>query len=131
MENVIVNIAENLIGSSFTFIGLIFTSLGIILNIKENWKIKQLQKSDSFDRFILNNVLCVVCVLLFILVSFAIIIAKYFDIKILFWSIFVIYALLFMIVCYLIVNIVFKYYKLILLAKNDDKPILSINKDDE
>lgn len=64
MEKEIIDIIKSLIGGNLAFIGLIFTSLGIILSIKDNWKTKALRKSKEFHDFLSLNVWCVILTIL-------------------------------------------------------------------
>lgn len=124
MEKDIVDILKNLIGGNLAFIGLIFTSLGIIFSFKDNWKTKSLKRSPEFTKFINSHIASVIIVVVLFLISFIIII--FHNNKVLFWSLFLIYTILTLYLCGLIIRIAFKYKSLIELLKDNSKPILSI-----
>lgn len=127
MEKEIIEIVKSLIGGNLTFIGLIFTSLGIILSIKDNWKTKILRKSEEFNNFLSLNVWCIILtILLFILSCLIIIFQNYY---LTFWILFVVYMLFILILFYFIIKIILRYRSLILLLNDDKKPELSIQAD--
>lgn len=127
MEKEIIEIVKSLIGGNLTFIGLIFTSLGIILSIKDNWKTKTLRKSEEFNDFLSLNVWCVILtILLFALSCLIIIFQKY---CVVFWVLFIVYMLFILILFYFIIKIILRYRSLILLLNDDKKPELSIHSD--
>ena len=127
MEKEIIEIVKSLLGGNLTFIGLIFTSLGIILSIKDNWKTKILRKSNEFNNFLSLNVWCVILtILLFILSCLIIIFQNYY---LTFWILFVAYMLFILILFYFIIKIILRYRSLILLLNDDKKPELSIQAD--
>lgn len=127
MEKEIIEIVKSLLGGNLTFIGLIFTSLGIILSIKDNWKTKILRKSKEFHDFLSLNVWCVILtILLFVFACLIVIFQKY---LIVFWILFVAYMLFILILFYFIIKIILRYRSLILLLNDDKKPELSIQAD--
>lgn len=127
MEKEIIDIIKSLIGGNLTFIGLIFTSLGIILSIKDNWKTKTLRKSEEFNIFLSLNVWCVILtILLFVLACLIVIFQKY---LIVFWILFAVYMLFMLILFCCIIKIILRYRSLILLLSDDKKPELSIPSD--
>lgn len=127
MEKEIIEIVKSLIGGNLTFIGLIFTSLGIILSIKDNWKTKTLRKSKEFHDFLSLNVWCVILtILLFVLAYLIVIFQKY---LIVFWILFAVHMLFMLILFYCIIKIILRYRSLILLLSDDKKPELSIQAD--
>ncbi len=126
MEQDIIDIVRNLMSGTLAFIGLIFTSLGIILNIKDNWKTKRLRKSDEFIHFISMNVWCVVYAVLLLLLSFVIIFCK--EYKAVFWIVSIFYGVVLLLIMMLLLKIILKYKLLIILLNDDTKPELSIEK---
>lgn len=129
MEQNIIDIVKNLMSGTLTFIGLIFTSLGIILNIKDNWKTKQLRKSDEFINFITMNVWCIIYAILLLFISFIIIFCK--EYKIIFWIASAIYGVIILLIIALLIKIILRYKLLIMLLNDDTKPELSIEKSNE
>lgn len=126
MEQDIIDIVRNLMSGTLAFIGLIFTSLGIILNIKDNWKTKRLRKSDEFIHFISMNVCCVVYAVVLLLLSFVIIFCKEYKVVFLVFS--TLYGVVLLLIMILLVKIVLRYKSLIVLLNDDTKPELSIEK---
>ena len=126
MEQDIIDIVRNLMSGTLAFIGLIFTSLGIILNIKDNWKTKRLRKSDEFIHFISMNVCCVVYAVVLLLLSFVIIFCKEYKVVFLVFS--TLYGVVLLLIMILLVKIVLRYKSLIILLNDDTKPELSIEK---
>lgn len=126
MEQDIIDIVRNLMSGTLAFIGLIFTSLGIILNIKDNWKTKRLRKSDEFIHFISMNVCCVVYAVVLLLLSFVIIFCK--EYKVVFWVFSTLYGVVLLLIMIQLVKIVLRYKSLIILLNDDTKPELSIEK---
>lgn len=56
MEELIIKISEQMIGTSITFVGLLFTSLSILMTLKDdNWKIKRLKQTNQFKKFVSLN----------------------------------------------------------------------------
>ncbi|EAI4317369.1 hypothetical protein A0X14_06840 [Campylobacter coli] len=128
MEKEIIDIIKSLISGNLTFIGLIFTSLGIIFSFKDNWKTKSLKKSNEFSQFINSHIISIIVVIALFLISFVIILFD--NNKVLFYLLLLIYGILILCLCYLIVKIAFRYKSLIELLKDDSKPILSIEAHD-
>lgn len=127
MEKEIIDIIKSLIGGNLAFIGLIFTSLGIILSIKDNWKTKTLRKSEEFNNFLSLNVWCVILtILLFVFACLIVIFQKY---LIVFWILFAVHMLFMLILFCCIIKIILRYRSLILLLNDDKKPELSIQAD--
>lgn len=129
MEQDIIDIVKNLMSGTLTLIGLMFASLGIILNIKDNWKTKRLRKSDEFINFLTINVWCVICAVLLLFLSFAIILCK--EYKIILWITLIIYVVIFLLIVILLIKIILRYKLLIMLLNNNTKPELSIEKSSE
>lgn len=127
MEKEIIEIVKSLLSGNLTFIGLIFTSLGIILSIKDNWKTKTLRKSEEFNNFLSLNVWCVILTILLCILSCLIIIFQNYYLT--FWILFVAYMLFILILFYFIIKIILRYRSLILLLNDDKKPELSIQAD--
>lgn len=126
MEQDIIDIVKNLMSGTLAFIGLIFTSLGIILNIKDNWKTKRLRKSDEFTHFITMNIRCVIYAVLLLFISFIIIFCKEYKSAFRFFSI--LYGVIFLLIIILLIKIILRYKLLIVLLNDDIKPELSIEK---
>lgn len=119
-------IIKILMGGSLTFIGLIFTSLGIILTMQDNWKTKAVRTSKEFKTFLNQNVRCVISSLIIFIFSILFLLIKDLDGH----HFFVVLNILILIfstisVCYYIVCIVFNYKKLIELKSDDTKPNFS------
>lgn len=127
MEKEIIEIVKSLLSGNLTFIGLIFTSLGIIFSIKDNWKTKTLRKSEEFNNFLSLNVWCVILTILLCILSCLIIIFQNYYLT--FWILFVAYMLFILILFYFIIKIILRYRSLILLLNDDKKPELSIQAD--
>lgn len=129
MEQDIIDIVKNLMSGTLALIGLIFTSLGIILGIKDNWKTKRLRKSDEFTHFISMNVCCVICSVVLLLVSFVIIFCK--ECKVVFWIALALYGVVLLRIIILLISIVLRYKSLIIILSDDTKPKLSIEKSND
>lgn len=69
MEAFLLSLIKDLLAISIGFVGLIFTSLSILMTLNEdNWKVKTLKKSQRFKDFIsLNTNTAIGFVLLFII----------------------------------------------------------------
>jgi len=126
MESFILSITKELLAVSIGFVGLIFTSLSILMTLSDdNWKIAKLKKSNDFKKFItLNTNTAIGFILLFIL-SVMLLLLK--ELSIL--QNFLIYGLYFYLL-YLgklslnICLIAYKYKQIIILLSNSSKPKL-------
>jgi len=128
METLILNIAKELLAVSIGFIALVFTSLSILMTLKDdNWKIESLKKSKVFKDFISLNTNTVFGFIVLFIISIALLISK--ELNLLDKNL--IYALYLYLVylVYLLFNvglIAYKYKKIIILMSNNSKPTISI-----
>jgi len=128
METLILNIAKELLAVSIGFIALVFTSLSILMTLKDdNWKIESLKKSKVFKDFISLNTNTVFGFIILFIISIALLIIK--EINLLEKNL--IYALYLYLVylIYLLFNvglIAHKYKKIIILMSDNSKPTISV-----
>lgn len=128
METLILNIAKELLAVSIGFIALVFTSLSILMTLKDdNWKIESLKKSKVFKDFISLNTNTVFGFIVLFIISIALLIIK--EINLLEKNL--IYALYLYLVylIYLLFNvglIAHKYKKIIILMSDNSKPTISV-----
>jgi len=128
MESLILNIAKELLAVSIGFIALVFTSLSILMTLKDdNWKIESLKKSKVFKDFISLNTNTVFGFIVLFIISIALLIIK--EINLLEKNL--IYALYLYLVylVYLLFNvglIAYKYKKIIILMSDNSKPTISV-----
>lgn len=125
-------IVKILMSGSLTFTGLIFTSLGIILALQDNWKTKALRESDEFDAFLTQNIRCVVASIIILILSILFLFIKESKlypplIPYIFGAILLCTAS----ACYYIICIVISYKKLIKLKADDIKTSFSIETQSE
>lgn len=80
MEDLILKIAEQLLGVSIGFVGLVFTSLSILMTLKdENWKIKKLKRTNQFKEFVELNTNTAIGFIIFFIFSIIVLILKKVD----------------------------------------------------
>jgi hypothetical protein len=127
MEELILKIAEQLLAVSIGFVGLIFTSLSIIMTLNnDNWKIKRLKKSKQFEDFVSINANTAIGFIVLFIISILLLSLK----KILLFEEYLIYGLysylfyLFYLSCRVIV-IAYRYKQIIILTLDDSKPTIS------
>lgn len=127
MEALILKIAEQLLGVSIGFVGLLFTSLSILMTIKdENWKIKKLKKSNQFKAFVsLNTNTAIGFIILFV---FSIIILALKNTEL--FPEYLIYVLYIYLIYLLTLSfnvgkIAYRYKQIIILMLDDTKPTIS------
>ena len=127
MEELILKIAEQLLAVSIGFVGLIFTSLSIIMTLNnDNWKIKKLKKSKQFKDFVSINantaigfiVLFIISILLLSLKE-TLLIEEY-----LIYGLYV-YLLYLFYLSYRVGLIAYRYKQIIILMLDDSKPTIS------
>lgn len=127
MEELILKIAEQLLGVSIGFVGLVFTSLSILMTLKdENWKIKKLKRSNQFKEFVELNTNTAIGFIIFFIFSIIVLALK----KIGFSAEYLLYTLY----CYMfylailsinVIKISHKYKQIIILMLDDTKPTIS------
>lgn len=127
MEELILKIAEQLLGVSIGFVGLVFTSLSILMTLKdENWKIKKLKRSNQFKEFVELNTNTAIGFIIFFIFSIIVLALK----KIGFSAEYLLYILY----CYMfylailsinVIKISHKYKQIIILMLDDTKPTIS------
>ena len=127
MEDLILKIAEQLLGVSIGFVGLVFTSLSILMTLKdENWKIKKLKRTNQFKEFVELNTNTAIGFIIFFIFSIIVLILKKVD--------FNAEYLLYILYCYMfyltilsinVIKISHKYKQIIILMLDDSKPIIS------
>ena len=130
MEELIVNIAKELLGISIGFVGLLFTSLSILMTLKgdkkENWKIAVLKESPEYKKFINLNTNTAIGFIVLFLMSILILIfdkIEFFDTYfICFLYTYLIYLVIIVSCVGIIAN---KYKKIIMLMLNNKKENLS------
>lgn len=121
METLILNIAKELLAVSIGFIALVFTSLSILMTLKDdNWKIESLKKSKTFKDFISLNTNTVFGFIVLLIIEELNLLDKN-----------LIYALCIYLVylAYLLFNvglIAYKYKKIIILMSDNTKPTISV-----
>jgi hypothetical protein len=128
METFLLSLIKDLLAISIGFVGLIFTSLSILMTLNENnWKIKTFKKSDKFKNFItLNANTAIGFVILFIL---SIILLSLKELNL--FSTNLIY-LLYGYSAYLlyllskVILIAYRYKQIIILMSDNSKPTTSI-----
>ena len=127
MEELILKIAEQLLAVSIGFVGLIFTSLSIIMTLNnDNWKIKRLKKSKQFEDFVSINANTAIGFIVLFIISILLLSLK----KILLFEEYLIYGLysylfyLLYLSCCVIV-IAYRYKQIIILTLDDSKPTIS------
>lgn len=120
-------IVKILMSGSLTFIGLIFTSLGIILALQDNWKTKTLRKSDEFNAFLAQNIWCVVASIIILVLSILFLFIKESKLyPLLIPYIFGAILLCTTFVCYYVIRIAISYKQLIKLKSDDTVSSFSI-----
>jgi hypothetical protein len=127
MEELILKIAEQLLAVSIGFVGLIFTSLSIIMTLNnDNWKIKRLKKSKQFEDFVGINANTAIGFIVLFIISILLLSLK----KILLFEGYLIYGLysyLFYLfyLSYRVIVIAYRYKQIIILTLDDSKPTIS------
>ena len=127
MEELILKIAEQLLGVSIGFVGLVFTSLSILMTLKdENWKIKRLKRTNQFKEFVKLNTNTAIGFIIFFIFSIIVLILKKTE--------FSAEYLLYILYCYMfylailsinVIKISQKYKQIIILMLDDTKPTIS------
>ncbi len=130
MENLILEIAKDLLGISMGFTGLLFTSLSILINLKgdkkENWKIITLKKSNEYKKFISLNTYTAIGFIFLFIFSIFFLFLKELAIPSEYLSIILfIYILYLMVLIFNIAIIAYRYKQIIYLTLDNDKPKIS------
>lgn len=128
MNEVILKIVENLLGTSIAFVGLIFAALSILLAINDdNWKIKRLKKSQQYQIFVAKTAnLAIWFMGLFVLSIFVLIAnkASWFSPDNLTYLLYG-YVFLLVVLSISIVKVSYKFKQLFVLLSDNDKPNVS------
>jgi magnesium-transporting ATPase (P-type) len=128
MNDIILKIVENLLGTSIGFVGLIFAALSILLSINdENWQIRRLKKSIQYQKFIsLTANLAVWFMVLFILSVFVLVAnkAQWFSPDIFSYILYAYIGILF-ILSMMIIIVSYRFKQLFVLLSNNEKPNIS------
>lgn len=127
METLILKIAEQLLGISIGFVGLLFTSLSILMTIKDdNWKIKKLKKSNQFKEFVALNTNTAIGFIVFFILSVIVLVLK--NIPLMTENfIYVLYAYVLYLIwlVFKVGMIAYRYKQIIILMLDDTKPTIS------
>lgn len=127
MEELILKIAEQLLAVSIGFVGLIFTSLSIIMTLNnDNWKIKKLKRSKQFKDFVNINTNTAIGFILLFIISILLLSLKKTSIL----EGYLIYGLYSYLVYLLYLSykvglIAYRYKQIIILMLDDTKPTIS------
>ncbi len=125
MNDVVLKIVENLLGTSIGFVGLIFAALSILLAINDdNWKIKRLKKSKQYQKFVSKTAnLAIWFMLLFVLSVFVLIVNKTHWINPQYLT-YVLYGYISVLVglSISIVTVLYKFKQLFVLLSDNNKP---------
>lgn len=127
MEELILKIAEQLLAVSIGFVGLIFTSLSIIMTLNnDNWKIKKLKKSKQFKNFVnINANTAIGFIVLFIISILLLSLKKTLLIEeYLIYGLYT-YLLYLFYLSYRVGVIAYRYKQIIILILDDTKPTIS------
>ena len=127
METLILKIAEQLLAISIGFVGLLFTSLSILMTIKDdNWKIKKLKKSKQFKDFVALNTNTAIGFIIFFVLSIIVLALKNIPLATENF-IYILYAyLLYLIWLVFRVGVIaYRYKQIITLMLDDTKPTIS------
>jgi len=127
MEELILKITEQLLAVSIGFVGLIFTSLSIIMTLNsDNWKIKKLKKSKQFKDFVnINTNTAIGFIILFIFSILLLALNKTLWIEE--YLIYGLYGYLIYLfyLSYRVILIAYRYKQIIILMLDDSKPTIS------
>lgn len=129
MEDLILDIAKELLAVSIGFVGLVFTSLSILMTLKDdNWKIAKLKKSQEFKKFIALNTNTVIGFVVLFIISIIFLSLKKLSLfpDTLIYGLYI-YLLYLMYLSFNICLIAYRYKQIIILMSNATKPTL--NKD--
>ncbi len=125
MNDVILKIAENLVGTSIGLVGLIFAALSILLSIgNDNWKIKRLKKSNQYKIFVKQTANLAIYFMVLFLLSIILLLINKLSIKDTIAFQYVLYFYLFLIFAITIetIRVVIKFKKLFILLLDNSKP---------
>ncbi|MCW8837787.1 MAG: hypothetical protein OQK11_03705 [Thiovulaceae bacterium] len=129
MEDLILDIAKELLAVSIGFVGLVFTSLSILMTLKDdNWKIAKLKKSQEFKNFIALNTNTVIGFVVLFIVSITFLALKKLSLfsDTLIYGLYI-YLLYLIYLSFNICLIAYRYKQIIILMSDTTKPTL--NKD--
>lgn len=127
MEALILKVAEQLLGVSIGFVGLLFTSLSILMTLKDdNWKIKKLKKSDQFKKFVELNTNTAIGFIGLFVVSIILLSIKKVDFagEYLIYGLYA-YMLYLAYLAFKVALIAHKYKQIIIIMLDDTKPVIS------
>jgi len=127
MEELILKIAEQLLAVSIGFVGLIFTSLSIIMTLNnDNWKIKKLKKSKQFKDFVSINANTAIGFIVLFIISILLLSLKKTSIieEYLIYGLYSYLVYLFYL-SYKVILIAYRYKQIIILMLDDSKPTVS------
>jgi len=127
MEDLILKIAEQLLAVSIGFVGLIFTSLSIIMTLNnDNWKIKKLKRSKQFKDFVNINTNTAIGFILLFIVSILLLSLKKTSIieGYLVYGLYS-YLIYLLYLSYKVGLIAYRYKQIIILMLDDTKPTIS------
>jgi hypothetical protein len=127
MEELILKIAEQLLAVSIGFVGLIFTSLSIIMTLNnDNWKIKKLKRSKQFKDFVNINTNTAIGFILLFIISILLLSIKKTSIieEYLIYGLYS-YLIYLLYLSYKVGLIAYRYKQIIILMLDDTKPTIS------
>lgn len=127
MDELILKIANELLGVSIGFVGLIFTSLSILMTLKDdNWKIKKLKRSQQFKNFVAVNTNTAIGFVLLFILSISIMSLKALDVcsEYLIYILYT-YVIYLLYLSYKVVLIAYRYKQIIILMLDDKKPTIT------
>ena len=127
MEELILKIAEQLLAVSIGFVGLIFTSLSIIMTLNnDNWKIKKLKRSKQFKDFVNINTNTAIGFILLFIISILLLSLKKTSIleEYLIYGLYS-YLVYLLYLSYKVGLIAYRYKQIIILMLDDTKPTIS------
>lgn len=127
METFILSLIKDLLAITIGFVGLIFTSLSILMTLNEdNWKIKTLKKSKKFKDFITLNTNTAIGFVILFIISIIILLFKELNLYHNNFT-YLLYGYgiyLFYLLCKVIL-IAYRYKQIIILMTDKSKPTIS------
>lgn len=127
MEELILKIVEQLLAVSIGFVGLIFTSLSIIMTLNnDNWKIKKLKKSKQFKDFVSINANTAIGFIILFIISILLLSLDKTSLagEYLIYGLYS-YLLYLFYLSYKVGLIAYRYKQIIILMLDDSKPTIS------
>jgi len=128
MNEVIIKIVENLLGTSIGIVGLIFAGLSILLSIgNENWKFNRLKQSSQYKSFIENVANLAISFMVIFLFSLTILLVKETSFKDSDFFEFVLYFYVFVlfVISTNVIYVFYKFKKLFILLLDNSKPVVT------